>query len=434
MKRKKEYLWIIGIIIVLLLMISLAVFKTKSNYQGNESLVYSYNGWLYYNNESNKLGRGSYESVKYARNREDFLYKIENDLYLHKSHSEFKVMTEAKDYEFSADDEYVVALNIDNTLGIYVKGKLVEINKEVKKYLGMYKNSLYYYKDNIIYLYNISKNESKELLSDIANPVLKNNKLIYLDKENNLNVYEVDTLKNVIKLDSVIAYNYNDDLTKIAYLNKERELYLYEASGKIKIDSDVINIVSTDEYIVYNKLKDDSLIYYIAKGNNKKEFSNGGLNSCSLNNEKMYCISLDGTLYSISKKIEIDKIIDNVFDKIYEYNDKLYIVSIKNNKNVLYKIENDKLEVIDDNVVYSSVMINDNKMYYLKVNKDRNDLYAYNDNESMLISEKIDKYYIMGKNIYLLKNYDEKTLKGSLYLYNFKKDKLVIENMTDLAV
>ena len=77
MKRKKEYLWIIGIIIVLLLMISLAVFKTKSNYQGNESLVYSYNGWLYYNNESNKLGRGSYESVKYARNREDFLYKIE---------------------------------------------------------------------------------------------------------------------------------------------------------------------------------------------------------------------------------------------------------------------------------------------------------------------------------------------------------------------
>ena len=51
MKRKKEYLWIIGIIIVLLLMISLAVFKTKSNYQGNESLVYSYNGWLYYNNE-----------------------------------------------------------------------------------------------------------------------------------------------------------------------------------------------------------------------------------------------------------------------------------------------------------------------------------------------------------------------------------------------
>ena len=176
------------------------------------------------------------------------------------------------------------------------------------------------------------------------------------------------------------------------------------------------------------------MLYYIAKGNKKKEFSNGGLNSCSLNNEKMYCISLDGTLYSISKKIEIAKIVDNAFDKIYEYNDKLYIVSVKNNKNILYKIENDKLEVIDDNVVYSSVMINDNKMYYLKVNKDHNDLYAYNDSESMLISEKIDKYYIIDKNIYLLKNYDEKTLKGSLYLYNLKKDRLVIENMTDLAV
>ena len=83
-------------------------------------------------------------------------------------------------------------------------------------------------------------------------------------------------------------------------------------------------------------------------------------------------------------------------------------------------------------IIYNNTV--DNKMYYLKVNKDHNDLYAYNDSESMLISEKIDKYYIIDKNIYLLKNYDEKTLKGSLYLYNFKKDRLVIENMTDLAV
>ena len=98
-----------------------------------------------------------------------------------------------------------------------------------------------------------------------------------------------------------------------------------------------------------------------------------------------------------------------------------------------YKINNDKIEEIDSDVVMSSIKIGNDKLYYLKNQEDKYNLYVYDKKKATLLREKIDSYYIIGKNIYLLKDYKEADLNGSLYLYNKKKDKMIISKITALA-
>ena len=118
---------------------------------------------------------------------------------------------------------------------------------------------------------------------------------------------------------------------------------------------------------------------------------------------------------------------------MYEYNGELYILALNDNHNNLYKINNDKIEEIDSDVVMSSIKIGNDKMYYLKNQEDKYNLYVYDKKKAILLREKIDSYYIIGKNIYLLKDYKEADLNGSLYLYNKKKDKMIISKITALA-
>ena len=149
--------------------------------------------------------------------------------------------------------------------------------------------------------------------------------------------------------------------------------------------------------------------------------------------KKMYCLTTDGNLYSISEKLDVNKVAEHIYDKMYEYNGELYILALNDNHNNLYKINNDKIEEIDSDVVMSSIKIGNDKMYYLKNQEDKYNLYVYDKKKAILLREKIDSYYIIGKNIYLLKDYKEADLNGSLYLYNKKKDKMIISKITALA-
>ena len=113
MKRKKKFYLVIILIILTLGVLGIALFL-KLSPSNNYSIVYSDNGWLYYNNENYKLGRGTIDTVEYANDRSKFLYKLENDLYFHDKNKEQKIATEIKEYAFANNDKAIVYINIDN--------------------------------------------------------------------------------------------------------------------------------------------------------------------------------------------------------------------------------------------------------------------------------------------------------------------------------
>lgn len=189
---------------------------------------------------------------------------------------------------------------------------------------------------------------------------------------------------------------------------------------------------------IFENIEDGKIIYKKEYNNKNKEKrvskkvpAEKSLNTC-LTSSNMYCLTSDGILYSNDNNLKINKLADKIYDDIYKYNSELYVIGMKDNQNNLYKIKNDNIEEVDSNITSSSIKVANDKLFYLKA-KDKNyDLYSYDGQKSILLREKINKFYIIDKNIYLLKDYNEEDLTGSLYLYNEKEDKLLINKVTDL--
>lgn len=190
--------------------------------------------------------------------------------------------------------------------------------------------------------------------------------------------------------------------------------------------------------LIFENIEDGKIIYKKEYNNKNKEKrvskmipAEKSLNTC-LTSSNMYCLTSDGILYSIDNNLKINKLADKIYDDIYKYNSEHYVIGMKDNQNNLYKIKNDNIEEVDSNIASSSIKVANDNLFYLKA-KDKNyDLYRYDGQKSILLREKINKFYIIDKNIYLLKDYNEEDLTGSLYLYNEKEDKLLINKVTDL--
>ena len=431
MKRKKKFYLVIILIILTLGVLGIALFL-KLSPSNNYSIVYSDNGWLYYNNENYKLGRGTIDTVEYANDRSKFLYKLENDLYFHDKNKEQKIATEIKEYAFANNDKAIVYINIDNKLAVYLNKKNIDITENVNRYLGSYQNKIYYYKSSTLYAYDLNKQKDEEIAPNVYSVQFKENKLIYLDSKNSLNVYDLKSSKKITSINNVNIYESDEEIANIAYINNEKTLFLYDKEEH-KVDDEVYSISNVLDYVVYTKIEDNNIKYYVANKENKVAFNITGLDSCKMANNKMYCLTTDGNLYSISEKLDVNKVAEHIYDKMYEYNEELYILALNDNHNNLYKVNNDKIEEIDSDVVMSSIKIGNDKMYYLKNQEDKYNLHVYDKKKATLLREKIDSYYIIGKNIYLLKDYKEADLNGSLYLYNKRKDKMIISKITALA-
>ena len=283
-----------------------------------------------------------------------------------------------------------------------------------------------------MYAYDLNKQKDEEIATNVYSVQFKENKLIYLDSKNSLNVYDLKSSKKITSINNVNIYESDEEIANIAYINNEKTLFLYDKEEH-KVDDEVYSVSNVLDYVVYTKIEDNNIKYYVANKENKVAFDITGLDSCKMASKKMYCLTTDGNLYSISEKLDVNKVAEHIYDKMYEYNEELYILALNDNHNNLYKINNDKIEEIDSDVVMSSIKIGNDKMYYLKNQEDKYNLYVYDKKKATLLREKIDSYYIIGKNIYLLKDYKEADLNGSLYLYNKKKDKMIISKITALA-
>ena len=283
-----------------------------------------------------------------------------------------------------------------------------------------------------MYAYDLNKQKDEEIATNVYSVQFKENKLIYLDSKNSLNVYDLKSSKKITSINNVNIYESDEEIANIAYINNEKTLFLYDKEEH-KVDDEVYSVSNVLDYVVYTKIEDNNIKYYVANKENKVAFDITGLDSCKMASKKMYCLTTDGNLYSISEKLDVNKVAEHIYDKMYEYNEELYILALNDNHNNLYKINNDKIEEIDSDVVMSSIKICNDKMYYLKNQEDKYNLYVYDKKKATLLREKIDSYYIIGKNIYLLKDYKEADLNGSLYLYNKKKDKMIISKITALA-
>lgn len=243
------------------------------------------------------------------------------------------------------------------------------------------------------------------------------------------------------------ALKLDSDIKLVEYIEKEIKsnkkssevvaVQLKNYGFDIKISGKTIRN-SIKSGLIFENIEDGKIIYKKEYNNKNKEKrvskmvpAEKSLNTC-LTSSNMYCLTSDGILYSIDNNLKINKLADKIYDDIYKYNSELYVIGMKDNQNNLYKIKNDNIEEVDSNIASSSIKVANDKLFYLKA-KDKNyDLYRYDGQKSILLCEKINKFYIIDKNIYLLKDYNEEDLTGSLYLYNEKEDKLLINKVTDL--
>lgn len=423
-KKEKKLVFLILFIIVILGIILII----KQFSRNNNQIVYTYNGWLYVNNKNNKLGRVDSNTILFSTNNKDFLYKIENDLYLYRQNKSKKITERVKEYYFSEDNNYIISLNIDNKLEVYNKKSLVTISDKVTEYLGMYKDNIYYIENSNIYKYNLKNKKNNKIIENANNSSIYKDKLIYITNDNILVYYNLKDEKKINSFDNAINFLYNSKNKKLAYLDLKGDLYFYNGKENLKIDNNVNIISYVKEFVIYAKIDNNNLNYYIANGKQKEKLTSL-INQCVSAEKSTYCTSVNGTLYYINDNMKTSKISENVFSQLYSYENDFVYINTENDINNLYTTKESKVVKIDENVDPISIKINDDNLYYMKQNK--KDLYLYN-KKSKLLRENISDFYVINKKLYILKNYDEINLKGELYKYNNNKDKLILSEVTEV--
>lgn len=422
-------------LIILLILLTLVVLGivliVKLFLKSNNTIVYSYNGWLYVDNADNKLGRGTLDTVLFSSKRDTFLYKIENDLYLYKDKENKKVTNSVRNYYFTEDDKYVISLNIKNKLEFYKDDELTTISENIDQYINVYKDNVYYVVDSNLHKYNLNKKEDSTLLENVYNCYIVKDKLMYINSDMSLVYYSLKNEKDIDTFKSVSSYLCDDNCDKFAFINSKNNLYYYDGKDASKIDEKINMIVDVNEFVFYTKIVDKNLKYFVSNGDDTKKLDSLLISKCYFQDKNAYCTTNDGKLYLIDSKLNEKEIAKNVFSEMILYKDNYYYVSTDKESSTLYKIVDDEGEKIDDNVDSISIKTNDNKLYYIKYNEGTKELYSY-DKKSNLLRSNISNYYLINKDVYILKEYNESELSGKLYLYNKKEDKLLIENVTDV--
>ena len=430
---KKKRIIIIGIIIILLIVgiISVILLLKKDK---NKELVYLSNGRLYfYNKKDNKeLGRGELSSVVFSqKDHSIFLYKIENDLYLHNKKEE-KIIENAKDYNFVEDK--IVVIDINNKLNIYDK-ELKEIEEKIDKFVGVSENLVLYIKDLALISYN-AKDDKKETIDDkvYATHLTEDKKSVVYLKDTTLTKYDLTSNKEVELVKEVGLYNCDESCNKLYYLNRDNKLFYYDGKESEEIAKKVMMIQKYDfknNYIIYTKEGNKNYIYLTSKGE-EKELSDITLpKDLKVSKENIYYQSFDGTIYTINtKSLDIEKFKENSFDNIHLTKNGFVYSAFEDEKNILY-IDDKK---IAEDIIPSSTVVDEKNdiIYYLKKEDEQNHLYRYSKDKEELIDKNIYKYYALdNKEVYYIKDYKLTKEYGDLYKYKKKTEK-VLEKVNDI--
>ena len=430
---KKKKIIIKGILILVpIIAITCTILILKK--EKNVELVYLSNGrlYLYDKKRSKQLGRGDLTSIVFhSKDPGVFLYKIENDLYIHNK-KEQKIIENAKKYYFT--NEKIIVIDINNKLFIYDK-ELKEIEEKIDDIVAVTDNDVLYTKDTLLISYDVKNNKKRTIASNVFGAyTTQDKKNVLFFKKQKLIKYNIKNKKEQELVNNITIYYCDDSCIHMFYLDRDDKLYYYDGKITKEIDKNVSIIIKYDfknDYIIYSKKANDMFIY-LPKKNKVKELKNisSPREVIGLNN-KLYYHTFQGKLYEINiETLMSRKLSDDIYDNI----------QIMQNRLLYHKYEKDKSNLylgdkkIADDVVSSFTRIDakNNLIYYIKKEDNKNILYRYRNGKEELIDKNIYKYYLLdNKEVYYIKDYKQTKAYGNLYKYS-KEPKKIIEQVNDV--
>lgn len=278
---------------------------------------------------------------------------------------------------------------------------ILDVNTYSIKSINTYssKNSIIELQGQDLYIYG------RQLMSyDIKNNKLKS-KSVYLDMDMEINIdnnsiVQVDKSKNIIKKIDFDGNSYiNNHLNEFMnYFIGEDSIYLVDERGIInklnKNDLKELNI--TRKY-------DNSYIYQVVNKENEKVFRMESYDaSVHLNSKTYYPSSNHRLINLVSNKNALQEI--GINSDWYDYNKK-FIVYV-NEEGILYyynRYTKEKKNLKVENI--NNLRVINNTIYYYSI--DDKALFCYKNNRhSKIVEGNIDKYEVIGNNIY----YEDKYL------------------------
>ena len=367
--------------LLIIIIIFLTLFIILKNNNSKQSIFYIKNDGLYsYKNKIKKVDNYLYTDIKITDN-DNIIYIDHNNLYLHKKGKKKKLIAKNV-YNFEI---------INNNYFIYLKND---------KYI----------------IYNIMKNKKNKITITNGYKISNNRENLLLMTYNTLKVFNIKKQKVIKTMDDIIEYNcINDSCTKVYYINTKQELK--KSTSKKIIDKNVNKILDSNKnsiLYIFNTNGEYKLKYkkkfkksIILDTNNKSYFK--GI----INDNKIHFIS-SGVYKTIKLNGKHKKIITkDVDDFIDIYKGKMLLIKNKD----LY-IDN---KLISEFVNTESVIIHNNKIYYLKVKEDIPSLYSCNGNKEKLIEKNVGEIVVNNNKLYYLGNYNISQKYGNIYKLNSKK-------------
>ena len=361
MKKKKLIATII--IISIALIAAFILIKTLLKKEQN-NMVYLSDGKLiaYINEKTIELGKGELSSIKYKEDDHNkFLYKIDNDLYSFDNES-IKIEQNVMKYDYAGND--IVYVDIYNNLYLY-RENAKEIDTNISKYMVSQKGKVFYVKNMDLYYYDTSKEKNEKVTSILGEAILTNDKtkITYvIGKENELTIFDLNTLKETAIVDKVQIYNCNEDCSEVYYISQNKELHYLKDKKDQKIDEKVTMINETDfkdGYILY-QTENDEYKMYIDNSSTKavKVFEKDETIRAVKNiNKKTYYLTTSGKLSYIEKKGSTKELSDNIFDEFNEFDGGIIYVKADGEKGILYLYKNDKETKIEEDIVPNTTIV-----------------------------------------------------------------------------
>ncbi|HAB65900.1 MAG TPA: hypothetical protein DCE23_00900 [Firmicutes bacterium] len=459
----------IGILvgIALILLIFDIIFKDKNvNYpivfNTSEGDMYLLDSKSKKEADAIKLAVGeSVSNVLYANNSDRYiLFKKGNDLYLFdkKDESEtVKLIENVKTYYFSDDDKYIVILDNNDNLNVYNYKNCTKIESDVSEILGVTEDKVLFEKDSVIYVRSINpKKDDREKITAEYGYYMQfseNGKnIVYINKENNLMVYNVSKKKdNKIATNIKNYYCDNESCDRMFYVESGdvRVVHYYDGKKSTKVADGIYAVLATDlehKQIVYSTVNDGKYtIYYHTVGKKAIKVED---NLTAIRTLKIF----DGKeLYYITGKNEVkyvkisgDKVSKpkslgtGVTGFLYQYNDGFAFVSDVDSKSngTLFLARNGKAKKIDNSVNSSLITVNKdgNKIYYFKDYDVVGSLYVTSGSKNKKIDENVYTFsYINDDLLYYIKDYSGDKGRGDLFIYNKRKGTRVKEGVSRIA-
>lgn len=446
--NKKRLLRVALLLLAFIILVCLIIFIFKLLTKKKDlPIVYSTDGniFVYSSKESEELGRADLASIVYSHSLDSkILYQLENELFIYQAGKKpVKLVSSANNYFFTDDDKFVILTDLQKCLYIYDGKETNKIDDNIDSLVGYTNDFLIYGKGKKLYKVSLD-NRKKDTIADFYNTasLSESKKIItYLNKEDELVKYSLDSKKEKKLLGNIERYFCDEDCDKFYFLNYDnRSLYYYDGKKENKIADKVVNVFNalTDHrLIVYSKIENDKNVYYVNYNQKDLSLEDEMVKEVKVEDGKgAYLLTFKGKLlYLDFSSSKINEIAKDVFDTLKECDGQFIYTGFEDKSNKLFLLEKGEKKELDSDVLSSSIQVDEKGevIYYLKYAKDTQDLYKMkNFKDAEKVEGNIYSFsYLKSKQLYYIKDFDKGKQKGDLYILN-KKPRVIAKGVSQI--